>query len=140
MRHRKIISSVVLSELQFTTSRSSGPGGQHANKVETRVQVRFNVEQSEILSEPEKETIRTAFAKKLTKEGELIVACEDKRSQLKNKEIALKKLDTLFEKAFEKPKKRKLTRPSKGANLERLKSKKIRSEKKGLRGKVYRDD
>ena len=140
MPSREINSALIFSELQFTTSRSSGPGGQHANKVETRVQVRFNVLQSEILTDYEKETIKTKYANKLTNEGDLIVACEDKRSQLKNKEIALRKLNTLLNKAFEKPKTRKPTKPSKTAKAKRLNNKKIHGEKKILRGKVKPDE
>lgn len=140
MPSREINSALIFSELQFTTSRSSGPGGQHANKVETRVQVRFNVFQSEILTEEERETIKTKYANKLTNEGDLIVACEDKRSQLKNKEIALKKLNAMLNKAFEKPKIRKPTKPSKTAKAKRLTNKKIHGEKKSLRGRVKPDE
>jgi ribosome-associated protein len=140
MPQRKINTELLLPELQFTTARSSGPGGQHANKVETKVQVRFNVHTSQILSEKEKQAIYSKYAKQLTIIGELLVTCEEKRSQLKNKEIALKKLNKLLEKAFEKPKKRKPTSPSKTAKLKRLKGKKILSDKKSLRGKVGPSD
>lgn len=137
---RTVNANLILSELQFTASRSSGPGGQHANKVETRVQVRFDVAQSVILTDAEKETLQKAHANKLTKEAVLIIDCEEKRSQLKNKQIAIKKLNRLFEKAFTVTKRRKPTKPSKAAKMERLKSKKKHAEKKNLRGKIQRSD
>ncbi len=140
MSQRKINTELLFPELQFTAARSSGPGGQHANKVETKVQVRFNVQESQILSESEKQAISSKYVKQLTSQGELLVACEEKRSQLKNKEIAIKKLNRMLEKAFEKPKKRKPTKPTKAAKLERLKGKKMLSNKKSLRGKLDPSD
>ncbi len=140
MATRNIHIDLILPELNISTSRSSGPGGQHANKVETRVQVTFNVEQSALLSEAEKAAIKEKYANKLTKEDALMVACEDKRSQAQNKEIAIKKLVQLLNKALEKPKKRKPTQPSKAAKLERLASKKKLSDKKSLRRKISGDE
>ncbi|MGB0404044.1 MAG: alternative ribosome rescue aminoacyl-tRNA hydrolase ArfB [Salibacteraceae bacterium] len=140
MSRREVNIALIISELKITTSRSGGPGGQHANKVETRVQLRFNVFQSEILTEEEKETIKIKCVKKLTNEGDIIVTCEDKRSQLKNKEIALQKLDVLLKKAFEKPKVRKPTKISKAKKAKRLTNKKIHGVKKSLRGRVKPDE
>ncbi len=133
---RKINCLLLQKELELTTSRSSGPGGQNVNKVESKVQIKFNVMDSLILTDLEKEIIKSKYSNKLTKNGELIVTSESKRTQLQNKEVAFKKLDRLLAKAFEKKKKRKPTQPSKAAKLERLKSKKKHSEKKSLRGKV----
>jgi ribosome-associated protein len=124
-------------EIVIKTSRSSGPGGQHVNKVETKVQLIFNVKQSKILSELDKEIIIAKHRSKITNEGELIVSADGKRSQLKNKEIAFKKLDRLLAKAFLKPKVRKKTKPSKAAIEDRLKAKKIHSEKKQMRRKDF---
>ncbi len=140
MPNKKLNTELLLCEYQFTTARSSGPGGQHANKVETKVQVRFNVLTSEFLTDEEKQTLQKKYEKQLTSEGELLVSCEEKRSQHRNKELAIKKLNKLLEKAFEKPKKRKPTKPSKAAKLKRLKGKKINAEKKNLRGKVRGDE
>lgn len=132
----KISRDLLLPELEFSTSRSSGPGGQHANKVETRVQVYFNVKASKALSESQIQTILKKRSNQLTKEGVLVLSCEEKKSQIKNKEIVLKKLFSWLERALEKPKKRKKTQPSKAAKMERLSAKKKHSDKKSLRRKI----
>ncbi len=125
----------VSSEFQFTSSRSSGPGGQNVNKVETKIQLRFAVEASAILTDEEKELIKTKLANHLTTEGELLITAQTERSQLKNKEEAVKKFYRLLEKAFAKPKPRKASKPSKAAVQERLQFKKEKSEKKTQRQK-----
>jgi ribosome-associated protein len=133
---RKIDSELVLTELEFLTSRSSGPGGQNVNKVNTKVTAKFDVGNSQILTEEEKDVIREKLSSKITKEGFLMVSSQDKRSQLDNKQDALNKIDKLFERAFTKEKPRKRTKPSKAAKEERFKDKKQRSEKKQWRQKL----
>ncbi|MEM9338968.1 MAG: alternative ribosome rescue aminoacyl-tRNA hydrolase ArfB [Bacteroidota bacterium] len=125
----------IKKEMIVSTSRSGGPGGQHVNKVETKVTIRFNVHQSQVLTPSEKERIKTKLGNKLTKEGELVVSAAAKRSQLKNKEIAFKKLDHMLSKAFSKTKARIKTHPSKAAIDNRIKNKKMLSEKKKMRQK-----
>ncbi|RYU80136.1 alternative ribosome rescue aminoacyl-tRNA hydrolase ArfB [Hymenobacter persicinus] len=125
-----------LPEIQFQTSRSSGPGGQNVNKVESRVELRWKPADSQLLSEEQKQILLTKLASKLTTEGELLVVAQEDRSQLRNKETALLKLHQLLTKALHKPKARKPTKPSKGAVRQRLESKKKHSEKKANRGRV----
>jgi ribosome-associated protein len=120
-------------EFTITASRSSGPGGQHVNKVSTKVELRFNVIESELLTSEEKEIILTKLAKKINSLGELVLVAQTYRSQLKNKEKAVEKLYTLLSKALIPVRKRKPTKPSRAAREKRLEEKRIRSEKKERR-------
>jgi ribosome-associated protein len=137
MPTRQVTSQLVASELEFVTSRSSGPGGQNVNKVNTKVTLRWPVVASVILSSEERETITQKLASRITLEGELVISAQDKRSQLQNKEAALAKLDELLTKAFVKKKKRKATKPSKVAVQKRIESKKRQGEKKKMRRVDY---
>jgi len=120
-------------ELNFKTSRSSGKGGQHVNKVESRVELNFNVGESELLTEEQKQQIMEKLAKRINKEGMLQVVVEEERSQYRNKAIAIERFYELMEKALKKRKKRKPTKPSKAAKEKRLQEKKELSEKKQRR-------
>jgi ribosome-associated protein len=137
MPTRQVTSQLVASELEFVTSRSSGPGGQNVNKVNTKVSLRWPVVASVILSSEERDTITQKLASRITLEGELVISAQDKRSQLQNKEAALAKLDELLTKAFVKKKKRKATKPSKVAVQKRIESKKRQGEKKKMRRVDY---
>mgnify|MGYP005853497451 CR=1 FL=1 len=129
----RIKKEAFLPELEFQTARSSGPGGQNVNKVETKVQLSFNVTNSQILSEEEKLTLLQKLKNKIDAEGNLNLSCQEKRSQIQNKELVIKKFYDALRKAFFKKKIRKATRPSKGAIEDRLKSKKVQAEKKANR-------
>jgi ribosome-associated protein len=135
MAHRIVSASLLEKELTFTTSRSSGPGGQNVNKVNTKVTLKFDIVHSEILTDEEKNLLLTKLAKSLTKEGVLVLTAQDKRTQLQNKEEAVLKLDKTLTKAFAKKKARKATKPSKGSVQKRITEKKQRSEKKQWRQK-----
>ena len=132
---RTIKATTLGNELTFSTSRSSGPGGQNVNKVNTKVTLKFDVVHSDVLNEEEKEIITKKLASRLTNDGVLMLTAQDKRSQLQNKETVILKLETLLAKAFEKKKVRKATKPSKGSIQDRIKGKKQHAEKKKWRQK-----
>jgi ribosome-associated protein len=132
---RKINADLLYPELVFTTSRSSGPGGQNVNKVNSKVTLKWDVIGSTLINPDEKEIILKKLASRLTKDGVLILNAEDQRSQLQNREGVLIKFDRVLAKAFEKKKVRKATKPSKGSIQNRISNKKQKSEKKKWRQK-----
>ncbi|TLX70511.1 aminoacyl-tRNA hydrolase [Labilibacter sediminis] len=123
------------SEISFSASRSSGPGGQNVNKVNTRVILRFDVTQSSILSAHQKTLVYNKLSNRINKDGELIVACEETRSQLRNRELALNMLHLLVANALKPRVKRKPTKPTRSAKLKRLQNKKLHGQKKANRRK-----
>ncbi|MCR9082682.1 MAG: aminoacyl-tRNA hydrolase [Cyclobacteriaceae bacterium] len=132
--NQRISSGVFEKEFQFKTSRSSGPGGQNVNKVETKVELLFAVNSSEVLTEEEKEILAKKAANKIDQEGILHLTAQEKRSQIQNKDLVIRKFYDLLRKSFAKKKVRKATKPSKAAIEKRLKAKKIKAEKKSGRG------
>ena len=122
-------------EFRFQSSRSSGPGGQHVNKTESRVELFFNIDASTLLADEEKERLLRKLKKRINADGELIIASESTRSQARNKEDCIKKFYELIEKALRLEKKRIATRPSFAARKKRLETKRLQSEKKQLRKK-----
>lgn len=135
MSQRQLNAGVLGSEFDFTTSRSSGPGGQNVNKVNSKVTLKFNVAQSNILTQEEKDVLIQKLHSRITTEGVLLLTSQDKRSQLDNKEAVIQKFNLLVKKAFEKKKTRKATKPSKTSVHKRIQSKKEHSEKKKWRQK-----
>lgn len=123
------------TEFSFSATRSSGPGGQNVNKVNSRVEVRFVPQASVLLSEHEKSLITARLSNKLTTQGELIVSCQTARSQWANREEAIEKLYLMLEKALVYTRPRIATKPSKGATEKRLIGKKSVSERKAMRRK-----
>lgn len=127
--------NLLLNELHFQATRSSGAGGQHVNKVSSKIELRFSIINSSALSEEEKIQLQQKLKTQLTKNQEIIITCQDSRSQHKNKEIAIKKLIDLLQKSLLKPKKRKKTKPSKQAVKKRLEKKAKQALKKENRKK-----
>ncbi|CAG0968797.1 MAG: aminoacyl-tRNA hydrolase [Bacteroidetes bacterium] len=122
-------------ELRFKTSRSAGKGGQHVNKTSTKVELFFDIKNSELLSEEDKIRIEKKLSNRITSEGVLVMKCEETRSQLTNKKILINRFLELVENALLKPKKRKPTKPSIAAKENRIKKKKERGEIKKIRSK-----
>ena len=122
-------------EFKFITSRSSGKGGQHVNKTDSKVELRFSVLNSEILIPEEKELILKNLSGGINKEGILQIVSQKFRSQLKNKKTCIKKFYKLLEKGLETPKERMKTKRSKKSILKRLENKRKLAEKKERRKK-----
>lgn len=120
-------------EFVFRTSRSSGPGGQHVNKVNSKVELRFNISQSQILSNKEKHILHIKLKTKLTTEGDIMIIAQESRSQLQNKTIAVKRFYTILSTALTPVKRRKPTRPSRSSIERRLEKKKQKASKKADR-------
>ncbi|MGH6863420.1 MAG: alternative ribosome rescue aminoacyl-tRNA hydrolase ArfB [Methylocella sp.] len=121
------------SELAFSFARAGGPGGQHVNKVETAVQLRFDVTHSPSLDEAVKRRLKRLAGTRLTKEGVLVIFARTYRSQEQNRQDALAKLLRLIAAVAEKPVFRVKTRPSLAARERRIETKVRRGETKRLR-------
>lgn len=125
----------IIQELNFKAVRSSGPGGQNVNKVATKVVLYFDLQNSNALTATEKKRVSLKLASKLTKEGVLLLQCDESRSQHKNKALVIKRFVALLVKAMKVAKPRRKTTPKRSAIEKRLKSKKRNAQKKANRGK-----
>jgi ribosome-associated protein len=123
-------------ELVFSAAKSSGPGGQHVNKTNTKVFLRWDLNNSEALSKEERKVIMEKLNTIINKDEILIISDQSSRSQIQNKANALKKLDRALKRAFYKPKSRKPTKPTRASVKKRLEAKKRLSEKKQQRRKA----
>lgn len=132
----EIIARKLIKECVFKTARSGGSGGQNVNKVETKVELWFNISESEILTEVEKEILLKKLANKLEKETTIHLQEQTDRTQLKNKELLKEKFYKLILQGFKVIKPRKPTKVSKAVKAKRLDSKKIKGEIKQLRKKI----
>ena len=126
--------TIPASELSWQASRSSGPGGQHVNTADTRIQVRWSVRDSAVLSDFQRSRLLVALATRLTGEGEIILASDAHRSQRRNREDVAQRLAQLVREALVPPKPRRKTRPTKASRQRRLQDKKRRSRVKKGRG------
>ena len=127
----------LLPFITYKTSRSGGSGGQHVNKVSTKVELLFDLSKASIFSEDDKELISKKLQSKFSSNQMLQIFSQESRSQLKNKDEALRKLTFLLEQALTVRKPRKKTRPSKKSNENRLNTKRKNALKKINRNKYF---
>ncbi len=127
------IKEQLLAEVQFSASRSGGPGGQNVNKVNTKIELRFSVQETAILDEIQKQLIFSKLKNRINNQGELLITSSVERTQWKNKEKVTRKFFELIEKALTKPRKRKKTQPTLASRLKRIENKKKLGQKKQLR-------
>ncbi len=124
-------------ELSYKTSRSGGKGGQNVNKVSSKVELLFNINNSLLFNDDEKQLLLEKLQPRFNKDGYVQVVCDEERSQYLNKEKAVERLMVLLSKALHKPRIRKATKPNKKAKAERLNDKRIQAEKKSSRKKDF---
>ncbi|MEE8444397.1 MAG: alternative ribosome rescue aminoacyl-tRNA hydrolase ArfB [Alphaproteobacteria bacterium] len=131
---------VPLSALAFTHIRASGPGGQNVNKVSSAVQLRFDARQSRALSNEVFLRLKPLAGRRMTQDGVIVITAERFRSQERNRADAIDRLVALLREATVPPKRRRPTRPSRGARDRRISQKKQRGQTKRLRGRASGDD
>ena len=124
---------LLLTELNFKAVRSSGAGGQHVNKTSSKIELTFNLNDSNVFDDDQKALLSSKLASRLTKDNLLIIQCDESRSQHKNKEIVVERFLEIIHQALIVPKKRKKTKIPKAVKLKRLETKKQTAEKKANR-------
>lgn len=123
----------LINEFKFTSSRSGGPGGQHVNKVNSRIELHFDLEESDVFTPAEKRIIKHKLANRINTDGKIFLASGEKRSQWQNKERVIQRFFELVELALTPRKKRIKTKPTKASRIKRIEGKKQLSEKKKRR-------
>ena len=124
--------SIPLKEIEFHAIRSQGSGGQHVNKVSTAIHLKFDIKASSLPDEI-KRRLLTLNDNRISKDGIIIIKAQEYRSQKKNKELAVFRLQNIIRSVLRKPKRRIPTKPTKGSRQKRLDSKSKHSKKKALR-------
>lgn len=132
--------SIPRSELSFRFSRSGGPGGQHAQKTSTRVELLFDVVNSPSLTDAQRSRVLKRLSGYVDKAGVLHLVSQSERSQLRNREEVVSRFEAMVRQALKRRKRRRLTRPSAAARERRLREKRQRSQLKKSRGKVREDN
>jgi len=125
----------LLKELHFKATRSSGAGGQHVNKVSSKIVLSFDVSNSNELTDKQQELLCKNLATRLTKEQVLILSCDESRSQHQNKALVIQRFLTVIKAALIRPKRRKATRPSKASVRKKAENKRKHALKKSMRKK-----
>jgi ribosome-associated protein len=119
--------AVPLDELRFSASRSSGPGGQHVNKTDTRVELRWHVAGSRVLTDAQRARLLDRLAGRINREGELVMTCSTERSQHRNRDLLLQRFAAVVRGALARRRPRRLTAPPAAATERRLSTKRRRS-------------
>ncbi len=135
-KNLKALNPIIIDELEFNFIKASGKGGQNVNKVSSKVQLKWKVDDSLIFSDWQKYRIKEFLKNKINKEGFVLLESEEYRSQSKNREAAIQKLIELVKKALAYEKPRKKTKPTKSSQEKRIKEKKEKSQKKQSRQKL----
>jgi ribosome-associated protein len=133
MDAEEVKKQIASSEFMFSASRSRGPGGQNVNKVNTRVELRFNISSSSGLSEQEKERIFLKLKNRISSEGDLIIVSQSERTQLMNRKKVEEKFFRLLAEALTEKPQRKPTRATEASKVKRIEKKKKRGMIKKLR-------
>jgi ribosome-associated protein len=132
--------SIPEDELAFSASRSGGPGGQHVNKVSSRVTLRFDLDGSPSLTESQKDRIRNRLATRVSNDGVLRVVCQRHRSQLANRREVVERFAELLRTALRRPRRRRKTRVPTESKRRRLQEKRRRGELKRRRSRAGSDE
>ncbi|WP_405575118.1 alternative ribosome rescue aminoacyl-tRNA hydrolase ArfB [Winogradskyella sp. Asnod2-B02-A] len=126
-------SNLLKSELSYKYVRSSGSGGQHVNKVSSKAELYFDLKNSNVFNDDEKQKLLEFFNNRLTKDGVLILACDESRSQFRNKALVTQRFLELIEEGLKEERIRIPTRVPRGVKKKRLKNKRINADKKANR-------